>query len=184
MATILGALWASSLKEQTQPTVVHQQFMMSLSNYIMGNVTFNGIFSGTNPMGTPLVTPIVAKVNTGKLGTEMPSFQDPKGGDGYAQWKTWISQVYAMITSDCGLLPAAFIPFVPMPCFRLVTPTTWDRPDLLNAVKGNENNPQIPLLDKLATGFMNDMKINYIPVFPGSIGPYVGAFTVSSIITP
>jgi len=31
---------------------------------------------------------------------------------------------------------------------------------------------------------MDDMKIDFVPVFPGQVGAYVGAFTVSSVQTP
>ena len=184
MATILGGLWMSGLKGQTNTVTVHQHFMSAIAQYIQGNVTFVGIFSGTNPLGTPLITPLTMMVNPGKLGSEITMCQDPKGGDGYAQWKTWINMVYSLITLDCGLLPSSFIPATPIPCFKLTTPKTWDRPDLAAAIKGNEYNPQGPCLDRMATGFMNDMKIDFIPTFPGVIGAYVGTFTVSNVQTP
>ena len=182
--TILGGLWESGLKGQTETTSMHHQFMSALATYIQGNVKFIGTFSGTNSMGTPLVTPLTMMVNPGSLGSEITICQDPKGGDGYSQWKAWMSQVYSKITSDCGLLPSSFIPFSPIPCFKMTSPKTWDRPDLLNAVKGNENNPQGPCLDRMAKGFMDDMRIDYIPTFPGQIGAYTGAFTVSNVQTP
>jgi hypothetical protein len=183
-ATILGGLWESGLRGQTETTSTHHQFMSALAQYIQGNVTFMGIFSGVNPSGTPLTTSLTMMINPGALGGEVTSCQDPKGGDGYAQWKAWIMQVYSKITADCGLLPSSFVPFTPIPCFKLVSPITWDRPDLANAVKGNEKNPQGPCLDRMANGFMDDMKIDFIPVFPGQVGAYVGAFTVSSVQTP
>ena len=182
-STILGGLWESGLKGQTETTSTHHQFMSALATYIQGNVTFVGTFSGVNPSGTPLTTAIVSNINPGALGGEITGCQDPNGGDGYAQWKSWIMQVYSKITSDCGLLPGAFIPFSPIPCFKLVSPKTWDRSDLLAAVKGNENNPQGPCLDRMAKGFMDDMKIDFIPVFPGQVGAYTGAFTVSNVQT-
>ena len=182
--TILGGLWVNGLKEQTDMTTVHRNFMSALAQYIQGNVKFVGIFSGTNSMGTPLVTSLTMAVNPGTLGSEISTFSEHGTSDGYAQWKAWVSQVYSFISKDCGLLPSAFIPFSPIPCFKMTTPKTWDRPDLLNAIKGKENDPQSPTMDRMAQGFMDDMKIDFIPTFPGQVGAYTGAFTVSNIQTP
>jgi hypothetical protein len=183
-ATILGGLWVSGLKGQTNMTSVHHQFMSALATYIQGNVTFVGTFSGVNPSGTPLTTAVVSNVNPGSLASEMSTCAEHGTSDGYAQWKAWIMGVYSFITKDCGLLPGAFIPFSPIPCFKLVSPKTWDRPDLLNAIKGKENSPQDPTMDRMAQGFMDDMRIDFVPVFPGQVGAYTGAFTVSSVQTP
>ena len=184
MATILGGLWISGLSGQTNSVTVHHHFMSALAQYIQENVTFIGTFSGVNPSGTPLTTAIVSNVNPGKLGSEITVFQDPKGSDGYSQWKTWINMVYSLITLDCGLLPGTFTPFTPLPCFKMTTNKTWDRDSLTTAYKGNEKAPQLPVLDRMAKGFMDDMKIDFIPVFPGQVGAYTGTFTVSSVQTP
>lgn len=182
--TILGGLWVSGLKGQTDMITVHQKFMSALAQYIQGNVTFNGVFSGTDPKGTPLVTPLTINVNPGALGTEISTFSEHGTGDGYAQWKSWISQVYSFITKDCGLMPSSFIPFSPIPCFKLTNPVTWDRPDLAKAIEGKEDDPQSPTMDRMAKGFMDDMRINYIPTFSGQVAAYTGVFTVSNVQTP
>ena len=184
MATILGGLWISGLSGQTNSISVHHHFMSALAQYIQGNVTFNGTFSGVNPSGTPLTMPVTMNVNPGKLGSEITMFQDPKGGDGLAQWKTWMNMVYSLISLDCSLIPSAFVPSVPLPCFKMTTPKTWSRESLTAAYKGNEKAPQTPVLDRMAHGFMDDMKIDYIPVFQGVVGAYVGAFTVTNVVTP
>lgn len=183
-STILGNLWVSGLKGQTDMISVHHQFMSAIATYIQGNVTFTGTFSGTDPKGNPLVTPLVMNINPGALGSEMSTCAEHGTSDGYAQWKAWIMGVYSFITKDCGLLPSTFIPYTPIPCFKLVSPKTWDRPDLADAIRGKENDPQSPTMDRMAKGFMDDMKIDFIPAFPGQIGAYVGAFTVSIVQTP
>jgi hypothetical protein len=184
MATILGGLWISGLSRQTNSVTVHHNFMSALAQYISSNVTFIGTFNGVDPKGTPLSMPITMKINPGKLGSEITMFQNPKGGDGYSQWKTWINMVYSLITLDCGLLPSTFIPYTPIPCFKMTTNKTWDRDSLTTAYKGNEKAPQLPVLDRMAKGFMDDMRIDFVPVFPGQVGAYTGAFTVSSVQTP
>lgn len=183
-STILGGLWQNGLYKQTNTITVHQNFMSALAQYIQGNVKFIGTFSGTDPKGNPLVTSLTMSINPGALGSEVTMCQDPKGGDGYAQWKAWINMVYSLISLDCGLLPSSFIPYTPIPCFKMTTPKTWDRSDLASAIKGNEYNPQGPCLDRMAKGFMDDMRIDFVPVFPGQVGAYTGAFTVSSVQTP
>ena len=183
MATILGGLWISRLSGQTNSVTVHHNFMSALAQYIQENVTFIGTFSGTDPKGTPLITTLTMKVNPGNLGNEITMFQDPKGGDGGTEWITWINMVYSLITIDCGLLPSSFIPSSPIPCFKMTTPKTWNRNSLITAYKGNEYNPQTPVLDRMALGFMDDMKIDFIPTFQGVIGAFVGTFTVSNVQT-
>lgn len=182
--TILGGLLKGGVTGQTETSSLHSQFMIAVSSYIGGNVKFSGTFSGANSMGIPLVTSIVCDVDPRGLASENSGCADPEGGDGYSQWLDWISGVYSFISNDCVLKPGVFIPSSPTPCFKLVKPITWDRVDLENAIKGKEKSPQEPCLDRIATGFMDDMKIDFVSTFPGKVSDFTGALTVSNVITP
>ena len=182
--TRLGGYWCSGLKEQTEAATASNQFMSGLAKYISTDVTFEGIFSGTNPSGATITVPVSMRVSAGGLAGEIVICSDPSGGDGEANWISWLTKVYSKIDADCSLIPADFIPAVPLPCWKLIGPG-FSRSTLYAAYKGNENDPQGPVADALARGVMGDLMKNPIPTFPGQYtGGFIGTYTVSLVKTP
>lgn len=185
MATILGGSWVNAMTDQKSPATVHMQFMLQLGNYITSNVTLIGTFTGSliSFPFTPLTVPVTIKINGAPTGTYSVSFSDPKDGDGESQWNDWIDQVYTGIQQSVILDPI-ILPTGVVYAFPLIK-KTFNR-SVLNAVhKSNYDDPQTPVLDKLATCIMNDMKTQPVKSFPATYAAtHMGTVTCTVANTP
>lgn len=178
-------MWINSMTGQESPTSVHMQFMLQLGNYITSNVTLVGKFIGnliSSPF-TPLTVPVTIKINGIPTGTHSVSFSDPKDGDGESQWEDWMDQVYAGIQKSVVLDPIV-VPTGVAYAFPLIE-RKFDRSVLNSAHKSNYDDPQTPVLDKLAECIMNDMSSQPIKSFPAMYNTaYMGTVTCNSANTP
>lgn len=190
MATrILANLWISNLTNQKNPPTVQNGFMRGLGDYITSNVKFNIMFTGTSPMGAPVSGPDIMNLNGSPTSAQFPIFRiPPKDGngcymDGAPEWLDWMTQVYSGINLSLIQNGSVCLPTPPLPAFILTTPT-WTRNELKATHESNLDNPQHPIMDKIAECIMRDMQSFHILSFPATYGSAVGVATVTSVILP
>lgn len=189
-STILGKKLESELYLATDPGYVNNRILKCIAEYIEEEVTFDGIFVGTDDSTSlPVTLNLSFRIETRGLRDDTVVFQDPQGGDGYDLWVDWMSQIYQKISYHCGLNTSPSNPPSfngDQYCWQMVSPS-WGREDLLSAYKSNIYDPQGICLDTLARGIIKDMKIDYIPSESGKVmnsGSYTGVFSVTQVNAP
>lgn len=193
-STTLGKLWVNALSGQTETSVVHLNFMQALGTYITSNVTFTVSFSGaliSYPFTPISIVDSSVTLNGAPVMSYVSSFLIPaKDGngmytDGLTEWIKWMTNcVYAGIRQSLIVGPLTAPTGVIQAFMPMISPT-FNRDDLKSVHENNWNDSQAPVLDKLATLIMSDMRQFFTPSYPAIYnGAYIGTATVTKCTTP
>lgn len=201
--TILGmnlenaCKWLDKVEQNTYYTLM-KNFRDTIADYLRDYVEYTATFNGNITSTTPPTPLVQVPLQKGKLSTDIMKTLPPPvcsmysieaGEDGLSQWITWMTSVYAQITSGTFILGTNFQPTsmtTSLGNFPVFTSLSlgWSRDDLLGALENKQS-----IFDTIAGNIISDLKRSItIPSYPSSgtisMQPVLGTDTITGFIYP
>lgn len=187
--------WTETVEQNTYYTLM-KNFRDAIADYLGECVKYTAVFNGNITSTTPPTPLVQVPLQEGKISADLMKTLPPPtctmysiegGEDGLLQWMTWMTSLYAQISSSTLYLGTSLQPTsttTPVGTIPVYTSLIvgWSRDDLKNALENNQS-----IFDTIANNIISDLKKSITtPTYPSTgtitMQPVLGTDTITGFV--